>query len=147
MNSAPEGNQPRNWTRRVVGALILLSPAMFLFASLLNALGGGHRPIFDNLWFYLAAAAIATLNFYLSFIRSTIWKRTHKSMDGFKYVSGLPLIGTICSVVACHFSYGALGSTLVGIGILALDTGGLPWFLFLTWSDAGLWDSHDIKYF
>jgi len=131
----------RNWLRRIIGVLICLSPLVYLLASLFHATGKDAKPTFENLNFYIGGAIFACINFYLTFIRATLWRLRRKSMDEWKNVSGLPTIGTFCIFVACYFSFGAFGSTLVGLVILILDTGGLPWIVIFTWKDTGLWDA------
>jgi hypothetical protein len=36
--------------------------------------------------------------------------------------------------------FGEWPTAVVGLAALALDTGGLPWFLIQTWRDEGFWD-------
>jgi hypothetical protein len=39
------------------------------------------------------------------------------------------------------FSFGAVGTALIGICAFALDTGGTGWFVVSTWRDRSLWDT------
>ena len=88
----------------------------------------------------LAAALLAGLNFYLSFIRPRIFRLLHGSMDGFRHVSGIPIIGTVLVVLGALFGFGAVGSALLGLACIGFDTGGSVWFLICTWRDSSLWD-------
>jgi hypothetical protein len=75
---------------------------------------------------FTLAAVIAGLNFYLSFMRQPLYKWLGRES---KFVSGLPLIGTVLLVLAHFFLQRSWflwwGTVVVGI----MDTGGLPWFV------------------
>ena len=43
---------------------------------------------------------ISILNFYLSFIRSWLYKKRNGNMDSFRFVSGFPLLGSILLFLA-----------------------------------------------
>jgi hypothetical protein len=55
-------------------------------------------------------------------------------------VSGLPLVGTLLVVLGGIAGFGDWRVGVIGLVVLALDTGGSPWFLVATWRDSGLWD-------
>ena len=57
-------------------------------------------------------------------------------------MSGLPLIGTAILNVAGILGFGTMPTAVIGLVALALDTGGLPWFLVVTWHDKSFWDSN-----
>ena len=88
----------------------------------------------------LDAALLAALNFYLSFIRPPVFRLLHGSMDGFRHVSGIPMIGTLLVVLGGVFGFGAVGTALLGLACIGFDTGGSVWFLIATWRDGSLWD-------
>ena len=88
----------------------------------------------------LAAALLAALNFYLSFIRPLVFRRLHGSMTGFRHVSGIPMVGTVLAVFGALFGFGAAGSALLGLACIGIDTGGSVWFLVCTWRDRSFWD-------
>ena len=71
----------------------------------------------------ILAAAIGTLNFHLSFVRPRIFFKRHGSMDGYHFVSGIPGIGTLLVCLGGVLGFGAVGSAIVGITVLVLDTG------------------------
>jgi hypothetical protein len=61
-------------------------------------------------------------------------------MDGYRHVSGFPMIGTVLLSLGAVFSFGAIGSALIGLVAFALDTGGSVWFVTATWRDRSFWD-------
>ena len=91
--------------------------------------------------FMLAAAVIAAINFHLSFIRPRFFRFRRGSMDGYRHVSGIPIVGTLLLSIGALSGFGAIGSALIGIGAFVLDTGGSAWFIVATWRDRSLWDS------
>jgi hypothetical protein len=84
--------------------------------------------------------AIGILNTYLSFIRPGLYRQRHGSFEGYRFISGVPGLGTVFIIVAGAWGFGELLTTVIGLVALALDTGGWPWFLFATWHDQSLWD-------
>lgn len=84
---------------------------------------------------------IAVVNFHLSFIRPLLHKRRTGSLDGYKFVSGIPVVGTVLALLGLAIGYGAtIPIYLAGVATI-LDTGGLPWLLIATWRDGSLWDA------
>lgn len=126
----------KKW-RRPLGVSVCLLPIAGLVGSALAPL----EPRF--LWFgvvaLVAAAAVATLNFYLSFIRPRVYQRRQGSLDGYRHVSGIPMIGTALTLVGAALSFGSAPCALFGIGIYASDTGGALWFVIATWKDSSFW--------
>ena len=98
---------------------------------------GGAR----GLSFAVLGLLLGILNAYLSMIRPCLYRLRHGSMEGYRFVSGLPLVGSVLVIAAGVFGFGALPTAVVGLVTLALDTGGLPWFLIATWRDGSLWDA------
>jgi hypothetical protein len=88
----------------------------------------------------IAATALAAVNFYLSFIRPRLHSLRRGSMDGYRHISGIPVVGTLLLTMGALFGFGAVGSTLIGIGAFAFDTGGSVWFVIATWRDQSFWD-------
>jgi hypothetical protein len=126
----------RHILRRGIGVLIGGSPVLLLVASLVRASDAPH-PV--GLAVMLAALAIAGVNLYLS-LRTGIYQRKHGSLDGYKHISGFPLIGSVLIIVAAIASFGSVPSAVLGLIAVALDTGGLAWFVIGTWNDASFWD-------
>lgn len=132
---------PKNYTRRTVGAVLCLSPLALLVCSAIAVLTGTERQSFAAVGFIVAALFFALLNFHLSFVRPRMLLQRYGSLDGIRHVSGIPIIGTILVLLGGIFGFGSLGTALLGIAALALDTGGSPWFLIATWRDSSLWDA------
>ncbi len=147
MKSWPNHPQKRtNYGRRTVGIVFCLSPVVLLLGSGLRGFLGPSREVWGiSAVFGFALALIGLwfgmLNAYLSWVRPTLHVWRQSSMDGFRNISGLPLVGTLFAVVAAIIDFGGLSSTLTGLATLVLDTGGLPWFLISTWQDRSLWDN------
>lgn len=134
------GSRPkRNYRRRVVGALLLLLPVWLLVASLVVGLGSTRENRLGD-WQWIGAAAILpipVLNCYLAFIRP----RLYGARVGYRNISGIPLFGTLLVIVFGWLAFGDWLVATTGLVALALDTGGLPWFLIATWRDESFWDA------
>jgi hypothetical protein len=61
-------------------------------------------------------------------------------MEGYRHVSGIPGLGTIFAILACAVGFGSDVAAMLALAALVLDTGGLPWFVWATWSDKSFWD-------
>jgi uncharacterized RDD family membrane protein YckC len=117
------------------------SPLLLLLVSLIVGASQRRHAVFAAVGFITAGAVVAVLNFYLSFIRPRIYWSRHGSKDGYRFVSGMPIIGTVLTLLGAVFGFGAVGIAVVGIGAFALDTGGSGWFVVLTWRDRSFWDA------
>ncbi len=126
--------------RRAIGICICCSPVLLAGCSMVKAIthSAPARPL--TLGLLVLAALVGGLNFYLSFLRGTIYRRAHDSMEGYRHVSGVPLVGTLLVVIGLVVGFGSLHCAVLGLVGLVLDTGGLPWFLIATWRDESLWD-------
>lgn len=125
--------------RRVIGVILCGLPLALALACVLwprtlppatVALGGVLVTI---------AVLIGGLNLYLAYLRPWRYRCQRGSLDGYRSVSGLPLVGTLFQVAGCLVAF---GSPVVGlIGGLAglLDVGGVPWVPVRTWQDRSLW--------
>ncbi len=86
------------------------------------------------------ALVIGGLNFYLSFLRGLLYQRRKGSLDEYKHVSGLPMIGSLLVVVGAVLAFGSTLAAGLGLVAVAIDTGGSVWFLIATWKDSSFWD-------
>jgi hypothetical protein len=129
----------RNYTRRAVGAALCLAPVALVVAS---AVTGRYWPRTSpvGLAIVVGGLAVAGLNVYLAVIRPSLYVRRHGSTEGYRHVSGLPLVGTGLVVVGGAVGFADWRVAAVGLVVLAADLGGLPWFLVAAWSDRSLWD-------
>lgn len=62
-------------------------------------------------------------------------------MEGFRFISGVPILGTILACAAGVWGFGSVGTAGIGLFVMAIDTGGSVWFLLSTWKDTSLWDA------
>jgi hypothetical protein len=88
----------------------------------------------------LLAVLVGLLNFSLSFIRPALYRLRHRSMERYRFVSGLPAVGTLLAVLGAVFGLGGLLTSLLGLFAVIVDTGGSLWFLWATWRDVSFWD-------
>jgi hypothetical protein len=141
-NSMSENPEPRpnNYRRRVIGILVCLAPLAVPIASLAAGLAWNRAENFSGILIVIPAALLSKLNFYSSFLRGWLYHRKHGTLDRYQHESGIPVVGSLLLVVGSVFGFGAIGTALLGIIAVALDTAGLPWFLFATWQDSSLWD-------
>ena len=139
--SADQHQKPTNFTRRGFGIALALLPLALLFASIIVGIVRSQRPHFASVGLIAAASVVAALNFYLSFIRPRLFSLSRGSMDGYRHVSVFPVIGTALLSLGAVFSFGAIGSALIGVVVFALDTGGPVWFVIATWRDRSFWDT------
>ena len=126
--------------RRCVGALICALP---LVLALVCALWprAGHSPRHSvGLVLVLVACALALLNFHLSFIRPWLHVRRHGTQEGYQFISGLPVLGTVLQAAGCAIGFGSVLVGVIGLVSGFLDTAGLPWFAVATWKDTSFWD-------
>ena len=85
------------------------------------------------------AALLAIVNAYLSWIRPLIFRLRTGSCEGLRFVSGIPMVGSVLVTLGVA---SAPGSRLVAVStllLLALDTGGAPWAAIALCRDASFW--------
>jgi len=61
------------------------------------------------------------------------------SYDGYKFVSGFPMLGTLLGIAALLLCGNNWLTLLAVLFIFVFDTGGLPWFIISTWKEESLW--------
>jgi hypothetical protein len=128
-----------NYTRRLLGILICFAPAFLLLASLAASYTMPRHTGFVVL--PILALLLAALNLYLVVGRPALYHWRHGSLDGMRNVSGVPLVGTCLVVTGGLLGFADRWAAVLGLVALALDLGGLPWFLVFTWHDRSLWDA------
>jgi hypothetical protein len=133
----PADQRRTNYVRRTAGLIICLAPISLAVASLFG------RPAQASLLVLLPlafAAWVGLLNFHLAFVRPWLFKRRHGSLEDCRFISGLPMIATLVVVLTVLADFGVRAVAVAALAILAVDTGGLPWFLITTWRQRELWD-------
>ena len=133
------GMQARARTRRWIGTCVCLSPALLVVLSLAwGAVEEPHAPMPGLAWMGVALA-VGLINVWFSFGRWWLHRARGGELSTFRRASGLPLLGTILVVLGGLVSFGSIPTAVVGVVVLAIDTGGTPWFLVMTWKDESLW--------
>ena len=130
-----------NTRRRVFGLVVAAAPLVLVVASLLGGVSAHRLWSVPGMVVELLAMAVGGLNFYLSVLRPVLHARWAGSLEGYRRVSGFPVVGTVLVVAGTLAGFGAIIPAAVGLGALIIDIGGFPWFLVATWSDSGLWDT------
>jgi hypothetical protein len=133
-----------NWLRRGVGVLLCGLPMFLLIGSFVRAVLAGDQPRTAATLVMLMSLAVAMLNFSLTF-RPALYHWRHGSLQGFRQVSGMPLIGSLIVVVGTVLGYGSLLCAVLGWIAVALDTRGSAWLLISTWKDASFWDQLRVR--
>jgi len=88
-------------------------------------------------WGLMSLAALtAAINFYFSVLRYLLYR--HMGWE-YRFVSGLPVLGTICLVFALACVPQSMAAWLIAILIATVDTGGIPWFLIVILLEAFTW--------
>jgi hypothetical protein len=72
---------------------------------------------------------ICCLNFYLSFLRYPIHRVSGGEKDNYKWYSGLPVIGSLFVAISLLTYWQTTSIFIVAIILIAIDTGGIHWFL------------------
>jgi hypothetical protein len=130
-----------NYFRRAIGIIICTAPLTLLLSSIFYSLTHDTVTGIMGIVFAGLGVAIGGLNLYLSFIRPRLYQFKQGSMQGYRFVSGVPIVGTIFVLMGGINGFGSLPIALLGIIAMVIDTGGCLWFLFYTWNDSSLWDS------
>jgi hypothetical protein len=129
-----------SYIRRGVGVVVAFAPVLLVVASLVSALTRGSEQHTSGLAVVLVALVIGALNFHLSFVRRLLYRRATGSLDGYRHVSGLPMVGTVVVTVGTLMGFGSALCAALALLAVAIDTGGSVWFLIATWKDTSLWD-------
>ncbi len=134
---------PYNWRRRSLSLVIAVAPVGFALFSLVAALRVTAEPpaslsMVIAVGFLIVAIWIGWRNFYTSFIRYPLLKLLRVSR--IRHVSGYPMVGTLSAVLAVISGFGSLPISALALVVLAIDTGGVPWFVACSWRSREIWD-------
>lgn len=119
-------------------ALPMLLVVMSGYAAISGAEGGKTGFM---CWVLLAlAAAVAFSNLYLAFLRPMLYARRHGgSLEGYKFVSGIPAVGTVMVAAAVVAGWGQMPVAVAGFVLLLGDVGGTVWLLVSIGRDRTFW--------
>jgi hypothetical protein len=135
-------NQYRiNISRRLIGLVLACAPFLLAAASLIAPQPLHGTRYYAGIFLLTFALIIAGLNFYLSFVRPLIHNLRNSTSEGYKFVSGFPVIGNFLAIAAVLVGFGSIPIAIVAMLSLVLDTAGVPWFVLCTWKDRGFWDT------
>lgn len=137
----PNQHPPKNYLRRTIGVFLCFLPVLVPLASLLAGLVRHQANYFSAVGFVVAAASFAALNIYWCVIRPSLFRRRHGPEAEYSGPSPVPIFGDILAVLSALFGFGAIGTAALALLVVALNPGGTPWFVFVTWRDSALWDS------
>ncbi len=77
-------------------------------------------------------ALVCLVNFYLSFLRYLLHRARGRDPENYRWMSGVPLIGSLLVLISWVFWLHGIGSQALDVtaGAIALiDTGGIHWFV------------------
>jgi len=132
--------RPYKFKKRIFGTTAALAPLILLIVSIVFGVLKQRQSNSVGIGCMVAAFAVALINFYLSFVRPLFFRFRNGSMNNFRFISGIPIVGTILIVLGALFGFGSVGVGAIGLLPVALDTGGSGWFLIATWKDGSLWE-------
>jgi predicted transposase YbfD/YdcC len=116
----------------VILALALGVPAVIVSRHFLwpSAAQPGTASFVGGIVFAVLFALVSLLNFHLSFIRPLLHQWNGGTEADYKFVSGIPLVGSIFGLPAAVLlpSGWIVGALL--LVLLLLDTGGMPWLVY-----------------
>jgi hypothetical protein len=78
---------------------------------------------------FVVGGFVCLLNFYLSWLSYPLHRLRGLSPESFRSHSGFPLIGSILVVVSLVGLHSQFTVVPIAIGLIAIDTGGIHWFL------------------
>jgi multisubunit Na+/H+ antiporter MnhB subunit len=136
----PEDLPKRNYLRRCTGIVICALPLLLSIACTLWPRTVSLPRSYAGLVLVGIACLVAAFNFNLSFLRPRRYQRTHGTMEGYRFVSGLPVFGTFLLVAGCILAFGSVAVGICGLAAGLLDPDGIPWFVIRTWKDSSFWD-------
>jgi hypothetical protein len=128
-------------TKRLIGIVICFAPVVVALWSFCYSFAHPEIPKLRLSVIGGLAVLVVLFNLHTSFFRPSFYRWRHGSMDGFRFVSGAPLLGTIFILIESILGFGSLYTSILALLAYLLDTGGLPWFLVMTWRDEGLWEA------
>jgi hypothetical protein len=87
------------------------------------------------------ASVVAAVSLYLSFLRPFLYAKRHgNATEGYRHVSGIPIVGSIFAALAVLVAWGQMSVAAAGLTVLLVDTGGVVWLLSALSHDRSFWE-------
>lgn len=85
---------------------------------------------------FVLGGLISSLNFYLSFLRYPLHRMRGGKSEGYRWVSGIPLLGSFFVAVSLLRFWQSPWLFAMAVVLILIDTGGFHWFLcVLFWQE------------
>ena len=130
-----------NYVRRTIGVIICSLPVVLAISSILWDKEVSNTSYATGLILIVLSILVGLLNINLLSIKPRLYKHKHKTMEGYKFISGLPMVGTMLQVFGCVVAFGSDVVGLLALLTILIDIGGLFWVPVITWNDDSLWDN------
>lgn len=91
--------------------------------------GGSPLLSFVSYAVFVFGSHISLTNFYLSFLRYPIYRLRGGDERAYKWISGIPILGSLCIVVSMLLINMPDWLWWLGLILALLDTAGLHWFV------------------
>ena len=130
-----------NYVRRSLGLTAVGGPVCLLVASAVHGRAVTTSVGLPALAIILVGLLVEALNSYLSFAKGLVFRWRTGSVDGYRRVSGIPVLGTVLATTGGLLGFGSVTCAVIGLLSVAIDTGGSIWLVISTWRDASFWDS------
>jgi len=127
--------------RRVIGIVAGLAPVVLALAAFFiekRPIYGIHNMI-GRIIFGLGAF-ISLSNLYFSFLRYPLVILLGGEKENYRSTSGIPIFGNLAVLVGLWLCSPSVWLNAGAIVAIAIDTGGLPWFIACVWKDKSFWD-------
>jgi hypothetical protein len=78
---------------------------------------------------FVLGGSLCVLNFYLSFVSYPVHRLRGRSKESYRWVSGIPLVGSILVVLSLLHLHSLTALFAIGVALIAIDTAGIHWFV------------------
>jgi formate-dependent nitrite reductase membrane component NrfD len=97
----------KNRLRRFGGVALCLLPVALAAACALWQRSLTEAKVYTGLVLAGVACLVGLLNLQLALVRPRLYRRRHGSLEGCRFVSGLPIVGTFLLVAGCLTAFGS----------------------------------------
>jgi hypothetical protein len=116
----------------IIGLIGLIIPILIGYRHFFAA-AERHTTIGFLTGILLAVFAIylSLTNIYFCLIRSWLYKKKHGNFDGYKHVSGIPVIGGVATLFSALFLPSSYLTGILLLFVYFIDFGGIPCFFYM----------------